>query len=424
MNLPVSTLAQAKLVLDRERAELQPSATLDKKLYVKRGDEVFDELLTEAETAKASGRPFQWFYTGHTGAGKSTEINRLKTEKRLTELYIPQVYRVKDSLDINDLDFADLLLAIAQSVVAVANRHEIKIPKDLERRILEWDTEISSEQSREKAGNLKGGVAVEALFTKFSGEIQVGGSQKKTIRQKLRDRLTDFIALINELVASIEKKEKRKVLVILDTLDHVDQKPIRDIFTQHWSSLSRPKVSLLIVAPLFIIHMQELMAEVQDNYTLLPNIRITSGPDTASLDKEGFKFFKEVISRLASLDLFTASSLEAIFRLSGGMLRDMIGIAGDACRHADRDDPEGQVQPKHVQKVFDTRVAHFRRLLSKSDYKTLQEIADNPHPLGIDGMAALLHLKAILYFPNGEGWYEVHPAVKAILDKASASASK
>ncbi len=328
MNLPVSSLAQAKLVLDRERAELQPSATLDKKLYVKRGDEVFDELLTEAETAKASGRPFQWFYTGHTGAGKSTEINRLKTEKRLTELYIPQVYRVKDSLDINDLDFADLLLAIAQSVVSVANRHEIKIPKDLERRILEWDTEISSEQSREKAGNLKGGVAVEALFTKFSGEIQVGGSQKKTIRQKLRDRLTDFIALINELVASIEEKEKRKVLVILDTMDHVDQKPIRDIFTQHWSSISRPKVSLLIVAPLFIIHMQELMAEVQDNYTLLPNIRVHRSPGSEELDADGFKFFKEVIRRLASLDLFTAEALEAIFRLSGGMLRDMIGIAG------------------------------------------------------------------------------------------------
>jgi hypothetical protein len=274
--------------------------------------------------------------------------------------------------------------------------------------------------------NEDGDVVVETLMPHVQNSVDLvsyPGRSGSKLAQKL---YAAAISMINSesYHTDDEKKKKRKVLVILDTLDHVDQKPIRDIFTQHWSSISRPKVSLLIVAPLFIIHMQELMAEVQDNYTLLPNIRVNRSPGSEELDMEGFKFFKEVIRRLASLDLFTSEALEAIFRLSGGMLRDMIGIAGDACRHADRDDPEGKVQPKHVQKVFDTRVAHFRRLLSKSDYKTLQEIADNPYPLGIDGMAALLHLKAILYFPNGEGWYEVHPAVKAILDKAAASASK
>ena len=57
--------------------------------------------------------------------------------------------------------------------------------------------------------------------------------------------------MIDDLVVAVERKIK-KVLVVIDTLDHVDHRPIRDIFTNHWASLSRPKVSLLIVVPLAV----------------------------------------------------------------------------------------------------------------------------------------------------------------------------
>jgi len=423
MKLPVSTLAEAKLVLDRERAELQPAAEYDHPLYVERQDDVFDDLLTEAETARTSGRPFRWFYTGHTGAGKSTEINRIIKSDRLTNLYVPFVYRIKDSLDINDLDFTDILLAIAEAVIQLAKREEVKIEGELQTRILHWGKEIEIEDDITVTGSMTATVEANAVFGKFASEVQVGGSKKSVIRQKLRDRLTDFIKLVDDLVKAVENKKVRKVLVILDTLDHVDFTPIRDIFTQHWASLSRPKVSLLIVVPLSIIHEKQLMAEVQENFTLLPNIRVFDGPKTTKLDSEGYRFFKEVISRLADLKLFSEPALRDIFQLSGGMLRDMIGIAGDACKHADRDNPEGKVSTAHVRRVSNDRMAYFHRLLLKKDYEVLREVAQNPHPLGFDDMGPLLHLKAILYFPNGRGWYALHPAVKAILDEASESQS-
>ncbi|MGH8528108.1 MAG: hypothetical protein ACREXY_28970, partial [Gammaproteobacteria bacterium] len=159
-------------------------------------------------------------------------------------------------------------------------------------------------------------------------EVQAGGEKRKIVREKLSESLTDFIKLIDDLVAAVERNIKKKVLVVIDTLDHVDHRPIRDIFTNHWASLSRPKVSLLIVIPLPLLLEPQFMASVQDNYSLLPNIKVFSEPDLQNLDAAGFAFFREVIAHLADPALFTEDALREVFRISGGMVRDMIGYAG------------------------------------------------------------------------------------------------
>ena len=418
MNLPVSTLAEAKLVLDRERAELDPVHGQDQKLYIDRPANTYDDLIAEANTAVQSNRPFRWFFTGHTGAGKSTELNRITSGEELNRYYIPHIYRVKDNLDVHNLDFTDFILGMAHGVIEIAGERKIAIPKALITRIKKWGAEIEIETELSAGATATIGTELDFFFGKVTGEVQAGGEKREVIREKLRDCLTDFIRLIDDLVAVIEKKSERKVLIVLDTLDHVDLNPICDIFTKHWASISKPALSLLIVVPLPLILEKDFMGAVQDNYSLLPNIKVFNGPADRSIHPDGFAFFTDVISRLASLSLFAPGTLEQIFVLSGGMIRDMIGIAGDACKYADHptDNPSGIVQPEHVETVLNQRKAYFRRLLRKADYTILREIAASPYPFGIDDIGPLLHLKAIIFFPNGEGWYGLNPAVQAMLD--------
>ena len=158
------------------------------------------------------------------------------------------------------------------------------------------------------------------------------------------------------------------------------------------------------------------MASVENNYSLLPNIKVFSKPASQNLDPAGFEFFREVIAHLSDPALFTEDALHEIFRNSGGMVRDMIGYAGDACQYADHDNPHAKVELKHVQQVLDDRKAFFRRLLIRADYDILSRIQEDPTPLDSDGLGPLLHLKAVIYYPNGEGWYGLHPAVAAILE--------
>ncbi len=415
MKLPAKTLAEAKLVLDRERPELDPLLPADKALYVRRDAETYDALVTEALSAVASKRPFRWFFTGHTGAGKSTELNRIIVADGIVRHYVPRIYRVRDQLDVHNLDFTDLILGIAQSVAAVAEANQVTVPKALKQRMTKWGTETELETELGGSGSAKGGLEFNALVFKASAEVQAGGEKRKIVREKLRESLTDFIKLIDDLVKAIERKVRKRVLVVIDTLDHVDHRPIRDIFTNHWASLSRPNVSLLVVVPLPMLLEQPFMAAVQSNVSLLPNIKVFAGPGSADLDTGGFQFFSALISRLADLALFSEDALRELFRLSGGMLRDMIGLAGDACKFADIDGAK-QVESRHVQRVLNERKAFFRRLLTSADYQILEKLRDNPRPLGIEGLGPLLHLKAVIFYPNGEGWYGLNPAVQAILD--------
>lgn len=418
MALPATTIADAKLVLDRERPELDPARPADKSLYVERELDIHETLITEALSAVASKRPFRWFFTGHTGAGKSTELNRVIRTKRLTDEYLPHIFRVRDSLDVHNLDFTDLILGMAHSVASIAKDRRIAVPKALQQRMAKWGSETELVTELGVSGKGKVGAKFDAWIFKASAEVQAGGEKRKIVREKIHESLTDFIKLIDDLVRVIEKKAKKKVLVVIDTLDHVDHRPIREIFTNHWSSLSKPNVSLLTVISLPMLLEPKFMAKVQSNYSLLPNVKVFQKPGSTDLDSEGYEFFVDVIGRLADISLFSDEALKELFRLSGGMLRDMIGFAGDACKYADIDNVD-KVGASHVNRVLDERKAYFRRLLKASEYEILKNIDSNPLPLGIEGLGPLLELKAVIFYPNGEGWYGLNPAVQSILEDAA-----
>jgi hypothetical protein len=117
---------------------------------------------------------------------------------------------------------------------------------------------------------------------------------------------------------------------------------------------------------------------------------VFSKPASQDLDAAGFNFFREVIAHLADPALFTEDARREIFRILGGMVRDMIGYAGDAYKYADHDNPRGKVELRHVQQILDDRKAFFRRLLTRADYEILKDVSANPYPLGIEGLGPLL----------------------------------
>ena len=229
-------------MLDRERPELDPARPEDKRLYVERDAAVHDRLITKAMAAAENRQAFRWFFTGHTGTGKSTELNRIVRNDQIASRYIPHIYRVRDSLDVHNLDFTDIILGIAQSVANLASDRDVAVPKKLQERMQKWGQETELETQLGFSPEGKGGFEFNLLIGKATLEVQAGGEKRKIVREKINESLTDFIKLIDDLVAAVERKIKKKVLVVIDTLDHVDHRPIRDIFTNHWASLSRPRV--------------------------------------------------------------------------------------------------------------------------------------------------------------------------------------
>ena len=199
MKLPVTSLANAKLVLDRQRRALNPAVSAeDQRLYVARESETHEGLITEAESAAVNKRPFRWFFTGHTGAGKSTELNRIIGDERILKHYRPFLFSVRQHLDLSNLDFSDLILGIAKSVTTIARDEGVPIPREVQKRMVKWGAETELETELGFSGGGTAGVEFNLLVVKATAEVQAGGAKRRTVREKLRESLTDFIKLIDD----------------------------------------------------------------------------------------------------------------------------------------------------------------------------------------------------------------------------------
>ena len=72
-------LNDASILLDGYK-RLSPANKKDFEAYYVKRPVHTSTLIREATAAVTNNRPFHWFFTGHTGAGKSTELNKLLVE--------------------------------------------------------------------------------------------------------------------------------------------------------------------------------------------------------------------------------------------------------------------------------------------------------------------------------------------------------
>lgn len=76
MSVP-KTLEEAALTLDPQRTLNPKNQEEFDHYYIQRPDTEVSKLIYNSKVALKGQRPFHWFFTGHTGAGKSTELNLL-----------------------------------------------------------------------------------------------------------------------------------------------------------------------------------------------------------------------------------------------------------------------------------------------------------------------------------------------------------
>jgi len=55
----------------------------------------------------------EFFFSGHRGCGKSTELLHLLSNPEISKKYWPINFSIREEADIIDIDFRDVLLAMA-----------------------------------------------------------------------------------------------------------------------------------------------------------------------------------------------------------------------------------------------------------------------------------------------------------------------
>jgi hypothetical protein len=413
---PQRALERASIQLDG-RQSLKPGTADYQRYYVDR-PQVESDLIREALRAESNRRPFHWFFGGHTGSGKSTELNRIMADPRLAP-YLPIYIDLQEEFDIYNVRYADLFLAMGRACARKADEIDCPVSEELEKSIQLWGSEVFSEEELHTRTEGHAGLKISLPFLALGEEVQSGGGKREVIRTKISNDVLAFSRLINELAESLEEYTGQRVLCILDGLDHIDPKPAFDLLNENYRTLMLPKISKVFVIPLALLN-TSFLATCDRLYSTVPNVKIFQTSGSEKLEEKGVSFYKEVISRYISLDFFGPDALTSLCRLSAGILRDMIRNTGDACSHA-VDSGASLVTNEHVEKVWHSVMRFYMNQLHSSDYETLRRVSQLPLlEKGLDGVPSLLQNKAVIFYPNGLGWYGVHPAVQRMMRRNEA----
>lgn len=191
-----------------------------KKYYVEIGENEtrISKLKTRLELGLETGEHIKILFTGHRGSGKSTALNRLVSH--LSDQFFVVNYNVMKLLDLNDINYTDVLLSILAQLIENSKVNKIFLKSDLVERANKWGQTITEHLISNTKEGLGIGVGLPALiniFTWMKNETET----RKEIRKEIGPRVSELISIINDIVAEIECTGKQ-VLVIIDNLEKSD----------------------------------------------------------------------------------------------------------------------------------------------------------------------------------------------------------
>ena len=360
----------------------------------------------------------KYFFSGHRGCGKSTELRRLAVNPNILTRYWPIHFSIRDEADINNLDFRDVLLAIGGRLYRDYRKAGRKLPEQLVKELDAWRGQVQTEVKTIIAGQVSESeieAGLDAFFANASLKVKLEPVTRTELRQVFERNLSGLIDVINKIALAILAREKRPPLVLIDDLDKPDLDRGREIFYSHRETMLQPNVPIVYTVSSPLFYSPEFQA-IRDRAVFLPNVKLHEQGQPGSRDPEGYRTMRMFVHKRLHPDLIADDALEAAVHISGGLFREMarvMRIAIDRASAAGR----GQVGLEDAQKAEQEIRGEYRRFLTREQRAVLRDVCNYNRYDEPDKIAPLLQMLAVLEYANGEPWCDVHPALHKLLEE-------
>ncbi len=366
----------------------------------------------------------KFLLSGHRGSGKSTELNRLVLKEEIKNKYLVVKFSVLTQLDLNNLQYIDLMFEILHQLVKAAEGAGVRISENVIEEISTLVTGTKVEEiikRKEKGFDAKAGLTLpllSKLLGSISAEFHKGVITRETIRKEYGFRLTEFLDKSNQLINDIRNKLKKAPLVIVEDLDKVNTEIGRKVFCEHAPQLTQFNCHIIYTCPIFLVFSPD--GAVLDSYfnekTVIPMIKLTT--------EAGEKALENVVYRRIEKELFEHGVVEELIKKSGGSLRDIFYILKEA---AILGRAKGKIDIQTLtagsRKVRNTLKATLSesgegdwKIIPKDLFAKLKEIAEGQKDPDQDKeLMQLLYTRCVLQYNGNDIWYDVHPLIREIL---------
>jgi hypothetical protein len=374
---------------------------------------------------------------GHRGIGKTSELLRLKKlleEPRADALQPFKVifFDVNDSLDVNDLDFPDLLVLIAgeiQTQLKAANIPGFTAVSNYVKRV--WEDVMATLGSEVE---LRGAEA-EVPFAKLAVEFKNRPTARHSLRAAIEKHNTSLLLAVNDLlmeanVAIRTSNTGSGLVLLIDGLDKITLRSLADgksnthirLFCDRADQLAALKAHTIYTVPISLVYSPRAaqLAQTFGAHTPPMSMICLRGPNKSdpAVTTEGMKKMWEMLEKRCA---YAEVDIQDVFdhrdtghylcRMTGGHPRHLMMFMQAAINAVDKFPITQAVAHKAVNNYANSLLREipdaFWPLLR--NFKTPQDYI--PKDENHQQMLFYLH---VFEYMNGEPWYEVNPVIREL----------
>jgi hypothetical protein len=390
-----------------------------------------DIILRLANTLQRSEDPMHLLLTGHRGGGKSTELLRLRERLSRPAEALPKFFVVyfeadREDIDINDVDFPDLLLSMVRHV-GRAFREELELelrPGALTRFVNDMRRFLGAEVEFD-------GIELDLKIAKLTGVIKNSPDARQQVRAALEPQVSNLISATNDFFDDVNTQLQALgyagLVLIVDNLDRIvlrnnsgsEYNTHEQLFINRGSQLASLRCHVVYTIPINLIFSSlapALKGVFNRGPEILPMIRVRDHDGNDSQD--GLASLRTTLDRrVAAAETTLEEAFESdvaisyICRASGGHLRNLLMLVRSACDRLD----SLPVTLAAAEEAFRQLRNDFERALYRPEhFDVIRKVHDTGHLPGSVYDQLLLYNLSVLEYENGEPWYAVNPAVLAI----------
>jgi hypothetical protein len=363
-------------------------------------------------------RPPKFFFSGHRGCGKSTELLHLLGNEEIQKKYWPINFTVREETDIIDIDFRDVLLAIGGRLFREYRKRGGELPDQLLKELDGWKGKVEKKVTTILDGRLSNvelGASIDAFFANAGLKMKLEPATRVELRQIVETDITGLIAIINHIAAAIYSKERRIPLILIDDMDKPDLEKARAIFHDRREIMMQPNCAIVYTVSSALFYSKEFDS-IRDQALFLPNINLHPNGQPGNSLSDGYRTMERFVSLRMELGLIEPVALEQAITYSGGVFRELARVIRTSIGRARRRKAE-RIELLDVEWAATEIRNEYRRILDREDIKLLKRVKDNKTLEYSERLRPLLQLLALLEYRDEENWCDVHPVLRKLLDE-------
>lgn len=360
-------------------------------------------------------------FGGHVGCGKSTELRDYA--KLFGVSYTVHHLELTKTLDINNLRFSDLLIALAQALTETFARSDLALTPDpvFVKPVLDWfETRIvKQERFRDIEGEIKtevkagGGIAfLGSLLATLTAKVRGGVSYREELRREIRDGFFQLLGHFNALIAHandlLAKQSHGPLLFIIDGTDKLSKEDSETFFTADVNQLGQIQTNLIVCAPISVLLEAAAVAQ-RFTRVQLPMVKVFDADETARPDEEN-ALIALICKRMPLAYFDDRETLRYLVRHSGGHVRDLLRLVRACFARLSAAPITTAVAQLAVRDV----ASDYQRLVRKDDWADLAliDLAHGDEKDRTDDRLRMLYDLVLLEYNNY--WWRSHPLVRTL----------